>query len=292
MAKKRIFGEITGISEGAVFNNRKLLKAAGIHNETEAGIAGSKFIGSESIVVSGGYEDDEDFGSEIIYTGSGGRKKGEQIQTFDQVLNLKNLALARSCDEGYPVRVTRGYQAKSKYSPKTGYQYAGIYYVDDYWSEKGKSGFTIWRYRLVKERSIVNKGIEEKAFEYNVEQPKRIETTTQRIVRNTKVSKEVKAIYGYKCQVCGELMQTASGLYAEGAHVQALGEPHNGPDTLENILCLCSNHHVLFDKGGISINDDFTINDLSGRHGGMKLIIDDKKHVINLEYIRYHRKLR
>lgn len=37
--------------------------------------------------------------------------------------------------------------------------------------------------------------------------------------------------------------------YAEAAHIRALGSPHNGPDVIENVLCLCPNHHVLFDNG-------------------------------------------
>jgi hypothetical protein len=36
----------------------------------------------------------------------------------------------------------------------------------------------------------------------------------------------------------------------EAAHIRPLGAPHNGPDTLDNTLCLCPNHHVLFDHGG------------------------------------------
>lgn len=46
---------------------------------------------------------------------------------------------------------------------------------------------------------------------------------------------------------------------SEGAHVRPLGIPHNGPDTLDNILCLCPNCHVLFDGHALTIRSDGTI---------------------------------
>ncbi len=284
----RVFGHIPGVEVGAVFPDRAALKNAGIHNEIQAGIAGSQTEGSESIVVSGGYEDDVDNGDVIIYTGSGGRKSDERVQTFDQELTRKNLALSRSGDEGFPVRVTRGYQGKNEYSPKSGYQYGGLYYVDDYWSEIGKSGFLIWRYRLVKDKQqpqLQKNGVEENSPVYEKEQSKRVEATVQRIVRNTQVATRVKAMYDYKCQVCGVRLEGFSGPYAEGAHIQGLGSPHNGPDVLENILCLCPNHHVLFDKGGFVINDDFSI---SGTKTNLTI---HRNHHVNIEFLRFHRKL-
>jgi putative restriction endonuclease len=41
-----------------------------------AGIAGSVSEGADSIVLSGGYEDDEDRGEEIVYTGHDGKDWG------------------------------------------------------------------------------------------------------------------------------------------------------------------------------------------------------------------------
>lgn len=38
----------------------------------QAGISGSGEEGADSVVVSGGYEDDEDYGDVIVYTGHGG----------------------------------------------------------------------------------------------------------------------------------------------------------------------------------------------------------------------------
>jgi putative restriction endonuclease len=46
---------------------------AGVHRQLQAGICRTKADGSESIVVSSGYKDDEDYDSVIIYTGHGGQ---------------------------------------------------------------------------------------------------------------------------------------------------------------------------------------------------------------------------
>jgi putative restriction endonuclease len=58
-----MFGEIQGHKEGDIFKDRKSLSKAQLHRPSQAGICGSGKDGAESIVVSGGYEDDEDYGS-------------------------------------------------------------------------------------------------------------------------------------------------------------------------------------------------------------------------------------
>jgi putative restriction endonuclease len=147
---KRIFGHILGYPPGTAFENRKELHDSGVHRPPQAGISGSQFEGSDSIVVSGGYEDDADYGDRIIYTGFGGNdpKTGEQVA--DQDLINQNAALSVSCERGLPVRVVRGAKGDPKRSPPSGYRYDGLYRVALYWSEVGRSGFKIWRYELAK----------------------------------------------------------------------------------------------------------------------------------------------
>jgi putative restriction endonuclease len=140
----RIFGEITGIHEGATFKSRITLSEAGIHRPTQAGISGSSKEGSDSIVISGGYEDDTDHGDEIIYTGHGGRDLNTGKQNANQHLDRGNKALAISCKNHLPVRVIR----KTEY----GYRYDGLYQVKEFWQAKGKSGYLVYRFRLTKEQ--------------------------------------------------------------------------------------------------------------------------------------------
>ena len=65
----RVFGEIPDYPPGAAFDSRQSLSDAGVHKPTMAGISGGQDEGADSIVLSGGYEDDSDLGREIVYTG-------------------------------------------------------------------------------------------------------------------------------------------------------------------------------------------------------------------------------
>ncbi len=287
---ERIFGEIPGIFEGQLFDNRIELSLSLVHSPRQAGISGSQNEGADSIVLSGGYEDDADYGNTIIYTGHGGRENGTNRQVTDQELIRQNLALAISCQQGLPVRVIRGAAHNSEYSPETGYRYDGLYRVEEYWKETGRSGFKIWRFRLTKISKELNenyiiqdpdKTLWETDEEYN--SPKRLEISISRIIRDTELSKRIKEIYKCKCQVCGISIMTNSGLYAEAAHIKPLGAPHNGPDIMENLICLCPNHHVKFDFGGFSILDNLELIGEPGR------LFVEHSHVINIEFIQYHR---
>ncbi|CAM4144940.1 YDG/SRA domain-containing protein [Vibrio neonatus] len=279
--KKRIFGHIPDVKVGDKFNNRDLLSKAGVHGPTVAGISGSKYVGSDSIVLSGGYEDDEDFGDVIIYTGAGGQNSKKK-QVADQTLDSVNLSLAKSKTESLPVRVVRGHNHKSEYSPKSGYQYSGLYLVEDYWKEVGKAGYIIWRYRLVSfDSSAPTTEVNEPPADYV--DPKRKSSSSNKIVRDYQKALNVKNWHKYKCQVCGLAIETSAGLYAEAAHIKPLGEPHNGPDSEHNILCLCPNHHVMFDNGGFTIADDFTLIGLPGE------LTQVKVHKVDIRFIKYHR---
>lgn len=108
-------------------------------------------------------------------------------------------------------------------------------------------------------------------------------STALRIVRDTAVSRSVKELYDFQCQICGTRLQCEGGPYAEAAHIRPLGSPHHGPDVIGNILCLCPNDHVLFDNGAISIADDFS---LIGVHGSLNICGAHSVDVVQPEYQR------
>src|SRR5918998_6713678 len=124
---ERIFGHIPGYLEGSRFESRAELSEAGVHRPLVAGISGSQGEGADSIVLSGGYEDDEDLGDEVVYTGHGGRDAESRRQVAHQRLTKGNLALAHSSIEGLPVRVVLGANLDSPYAPASGYRYDGLY---------------------------------------------------------------------------------------------------------------------------------------------------------------------
>jgi putative restriction endonuclease len=253
------------------------------------GISGTAGEGADSIVLSGGYEDDVDYGDVIIYTGQGGNDPETKKQVADQELHLGNMGLAKSCIEGLPVRVSRGERLDSPYRPDQGYRYDGLYTVDDFWRERGRSGYHIWRYRLL--RSPGQPPLPTPRGGASVASPApRVPTVVQRIARNTAAAQRVKEIHDHRCQVCGERLETGAGPYSEAAHVRPLGAPHDGPDVEDNILCLCPNDHVRFDYGGIAITDDLRLID---RVAGVEFgrLRTAERHPLSREHLAYHRGL-
>lgn len=280
---KRIFGHIPGYPEGTGFDSRHELSISGVHRPRQAGISGSATEGADSIVLSGGYEDDQDMGDTIIYTGHGGRDEKTQQQVSDQLLTRGNQALAYSCQHGLPVRIIRGSNHTSPYSPKFGYRYDGLYRVEDYWCEKGKSGHIIWRFRLVRIMETPSDAVKlhetSETYEPAIYKPSNI----LRIIRDTAQARRIKMLYDYRCQVCAIRLEGNAGPYAEAAHIRPLGAPHNGPDTADNIICLCPNHHVLFDYGGFAVDNDLSLLGLTGH------LTVHPDHHITMEHIHYHR---
>src|SRR3954451_14498504 len=209
----RVFGDIPGNPPGSTFPDRATLSGSGVHRPPQAGTSGSVREGADSIVVSGGYEDDEDYGDVIVYTGAGGRDPATGRQIKDQELTGQNYALALSGTDGLPVRVVRGRGGDPAYSPATGYRYDGLYRIDDFWEETGKSGFEVIRFRLVKMHAEPAPLVTPPASTPPGPAP-RVDVRTQQIVRNAAVTHRVKELHRHRCQVCGVQIQTATGPYA------------------------------------------------------------------------------
>ena len=82
------------------------------------------------------------------------------------------------------------------------------------------------------------------------EPPPRCEAQVSRIIRDTKLARELKIFYGFACQVCGlRIEPSCDSFYVEVHHVRPLGGGHDGLDTHDNMLVLCPNHHAMFDFG-------------------------------------------
>ena len=93
--------------------------------------------------------------------------------------------------------------------------------------------------------------------------------------RDSKISMEVKKIYQSRCQICNKYIELQDGRrYSECHHIKPLGEPHNGPDVIDNLICVCPNCHVQLDYGVIAIDKD-----------KINIAVD---HIISDEYVAYH----
>jgi putative restriction endonuclease len=280
----KVFGHVLGVPVRAAFDGRKELAAAGVHPPLMAGIHGTKTDGADSIVVSGGYVDDEDLDDVVIYTGAGGNDPQTKRQIADQSIEQPgNAGMITSELAGYPVRVTRGAHAGSPYAPASGFRYDGLYAVVEHWLGTGDDGYKIVQFRLEKlPDSHPQSGptSEGDAASYAT-------TTVTRRIRDSRESRLVKALHENVCQVCGaEIEIDGDRMYAEGAHIRPLAKPHEGPDNTGNILCLCPNHHAQFDYGGLIIDVDLRV---SNRITGVPIgnLRTHPKHQIDLGHLAY-----
>ncbi|XP_068660848.1 histone-lysine N-methyltransferase, H3 lysine-9 specific SUVH1-like [Aristolochia californica] len=153
--KKRI-GAVPGVEIGDLFYFRFEMCLLGLHAPSMAGIdyMPVKFDKEEeqvavSIVSSGGYEDDDMGDTDVlIYSGQGGLvKPGKQVH--DQKLERGNLALENSSSRANDIRVIRGIKDVTNAGCKI-YMYDGLYKIEDSWIEKGKSGFSVFKYKLIR----------------------------------------------------------------------------------------------------------------------------------------------
>ncbi|WP_443049165.1 YDG/SRA domain-containing protein [Streptomyces sp. NBC_00316] len=316
-AYRAVFGHVGEYLPGVHFESRQAVKDAKLHKEREAGISWGLDADGErvadAIVLNQGYEDDLDKWDEVIYTGAGGRDRNTGRQVEDQTWeNRGNAGLRRSRLMANPVRVIRGSEGEHEYSPVSGYRYDGLYQVVDEWTEVGKAGFRICRFKLLRlpaERQELTP-IEQQVRDILDRQgqgavdggdrdlpdaaTQRRTSTVERIVRDTAVVRRVKRWHEYTCQFCGlALMVGAEGKsYAEGAHIQALGGAVGGPDVEGNVLCLCPNCHVRLDRGALYLTDDLHVvdrytGDPSLRRIPLRTVA---RHRIGKRFLRAHRR--
>ena len=108
-----------------------------------------------------------------------------------------------------------------------------------------------------------------------------------KLKRDIKLSEKLKTMYDHTCQVCGIKLNSAFGPIAIGAHIKALGHPHNGTDIIQNMLCLCPNHHEQFDAFAYYIDPKKllvrNLNDLDGQR-----IKVHENHKISTDFLYYH----
>ncbi|XP_071724323.1 histone-lysine N-methyltransferase, H3 lysine-9 specific SUVH1-like [Rutidosis leptorrhynchoides] len=147
---KRRVGAVPGVEIGDIFFFRIEMCVVGLHAPSMSGIDYmSVRIGENeepiavSIVASGGYGDNDEDADVLIYSGHGGNENA------DQKLERGNLALEKSLHRGNEVRVIRGIKEANSYSAKI-YVYDGLYKIQESWIDKGKTGFSVFKYKLAR----------------------------------------------------------------------------------------------------------------------------------------------
>lgn len=104
---------------------------------------------------------------------------------------------------------------------------------------------------------------------------RRLISLANRVIRDTRLIREMKELYANTCQICREPLRLPNGgCYSEAHHIRPLGTPHHGPDSPKNLLVVCPNHHALCDLGAITLE-----------HAALHI---HPLHQLGLEHLKYH----
>lgn len=143
--------------------------------------------------------------------------------------------------------------------------HTGYYRLYNYQAEKEK--------RVQKLEAVITKLT--MSEDEDLEQLGRTLRQVNSIDRNKALVIGLKKLYDNQCQICGLKLQiSTSNFYSEVHHIKPLGEPHNGKDTVANMLVVCPNCHILLDFNSIPISKN-------------KLTLK-KEHLLDDTFIKYH----
>jgi len=156
----------------------------------------------------------------------------------------------------------------------------------DYFEKTGELGDGVW--------GIRNQPVEDDYIAPDSEDhaKKWKEDKVRRVIRDTKKTKKLKSIYSNTCQICDKTIALKKSDYSEVHHIKPLGKKHDGPDTFDNMIVLCPNHHVEFDYGVIALDPQT----LEVIHKNNNNPFIDKKiklkgnHKLKKEFLTYHLK--
>ena len=85
-----------------------------------------------------------------------------------------------------------------------------------------------------------------------------VERVTSRPFRDAAFSDVVKSAYGNTCSVTGlQILNGGGRSEVQAAHIRPVSA--SGPNSVRNGLALCSTIHWMFDRGLLSLTDDYTI---------------------------------
>jgi putative restriction endonuclease len=87
-----------------------------------------------------------------------------------------------------------------------------------------------------------------------------LQQVVSRPFRDAAFAREVRMAYKATCGVTGlKLVNGGGRVETEAAHIRPVGDGHKGPDSVRNGVALCRTAHWMFDRGLLSIDDNYRI---------------------------------
>jgi len=81
--------------------------------------------------------------------------------------------------------------------------------------------------------------------------------TRTAVRRDSKKANTFGRAYNMECQICRmSIIQPDGRRFVEVHHIKPVGERHNGPDRMSNMICLCPNHHAEMALGAFYIDPE------------------------------------
>ena len=166
-----------------------------------------------------------------------------------------------------------------------------------HWEKEGPERFLAWRDAFYQARSQAAADLDQDIVEEletlmtsRSGPPSFRKVEINRVVRDSALSRFLKALYSYKCQICRFSFGLPSGRrYAESHHIRPLGKKHGGIDKETNMLVLCPNHHAMMDFGVIGVcPDNMTVVSIDPRNRVHNAPVQLNHHQIGKEFLEYH----
>ena len=125
-----------------------------------------------------------------------------------------------------------------------------------------------------------------------------VEQVVKRPFRDAAFSRQVKEAYGDTCAITGiKILNGGGRSEAQAAHIRPVKD--KGPDSIRNGIALSGTMHWMFDRGLVSIGDDYSILTATGAipeplrtvfNPDMRLLIPDNRLLApHSKFLEYHR---
>ena len=205
--------------------------------------------------------------------------------------------------EGHYYAYVRDYLEFARPVPfrESGFYYESQLQKNDGSTNKGRFGRSVRQLKNTEYDLILTAGFQplaDPATQSSVHERPIISQLSQRPFRDRAFTSSIRRAYNDTCAVSGlHILNGGGRCEAQAAHIQPVA--HNGPDCMRNGLALSATVHWMFDRGLISIDDNYTLllKRASIPDNVLRLINEDRRLTLpdspslhpHRRYLEYHR---